>query len=141
MAVNHEKKAALINDLIASITAEGHTFDMSAWTTDEDEATGPATCETASCLAGHLEAIRPALAAQLAECFEAEEYDGTPTGRVDHAELAVAIWKRETGEASCPLDFLGHNTPRSLERLTVEDAVAHVRGENPEWPLLTGRSR
>lgn len=140
MAVNHEKKAQLIEDLVASITHEDRTFDMSAWVTDED-APGPATCGTASCLAGHLAAIRPELAARLAPQYETERDDGSPTAFVNHASLSRAIYCAETGEITCPLDFMARNYPGLLAEIDVDDAIEHVRGTSEVWPLLTGFER
>ena len=131
---NPEKKAALIRDLVESIRAEDRVFQMEFWTTtDRDEPFGsahgdPATCDTASCIAGHLEAIRPVLAAELAYRYR------FPDGEICHADLARAIYRAETGEASCPFDFIGYQSSKSLEEITREDAVAHVLGTNPEWP-------
>lgn len=136
---NPAAREALIRDVIASIEAEERTFQMEYWVTTDasvdpyglrpdrsEEA--PATCDTASCIAGHLEAVRPGLAARLAPAFRSRF-------GLDHAGLARAIYTAETGEA-CPIDFWGNEAPKSLESITREDAIAHVRGEHEEWPLL-----
>jgi hypothetical protein len=137
---NPAAREALIRDVIASIEAEERTFQMEYWVTTDarddlpigdrpdrsDEA--PASCETASCIAGHLEAVRPELAASLAPRFR---------GRfgLEHAKLAAAIYQAETGE-ECTIDFWGEQAPKALDRITREDAIAHVRGEHRDWPLL-----
>jgi hypothetical protein len=136
---NPAAREALIRDVIASIEAEERTFQMEYWVTTDasvdpygprpdrsEEA--PATCDTASCIAGHLEAVRPELAAALAPRFR---------GRygLEHAELAAAIYQAETGEA-CRFDFWGTSAPKQLESITREDAIAHIRGEHRDWPLL-----
>jgi hypothetical protein len=135
---NPEARAALIRDLVNSIAAEDRTFQMDYWvTTDRDGLNGPltsryeeapASCETASCIAGHLEAVRPELALELVDQFRSRY-------GVEHAHLAAAIYQAETGEA-CPFDFWGHLSSKDLEHITREDAVAHIRGEHDEWPLL-----
>lgn len=132
-------KAKLHQDLIDSIDAEDRFFNMAYWVTPHIEdpfAYDPnepvATCDTASCIAGHLEAIRPELAAELAPSFRNRF-------GLNHERLAVAIYERETGEA-CRLDFRARNhTEKNLHEVTREDAIAHVRGEHPNWPLLSGR--
>jgi hypothetical protein len=139
---NPAAREALIRDVIASIEAEERTFQMEYWVTPDarddlpigdpsEEA--PATCDTASCIAGHLEAVRPELAASLAPRFR---------GRygLEHDELAAAIYQAETGEV-CPFDFWGNQAPKQLEHITREDAIAHVRGEHEQWPLLDRASR
>lgn len=123
-----ENKSRFIGDLIASIKNEQRTFDMSRWTVSGFAIGVPATCGTACCIAGHIEAIRPELAARMVP----EDHV-----RVDHASLANAIYEHETGE-ECNLDFCGYNTDTELQDLTREDAVLHILNENPEWPQLTG---
>lgn len=134
-------KDRLHADLIASIEAEDRYFNMAYWVTDHaadpfchDPNEPPATCDTASCLAGHIEAVRPELAAELAPRFRAR-------WGLDHQRLAQTIYELETGEP-CPLDFLGRNRldDVELDQISREDAVLHVRGEHDEWPLLGGRA-
>lgn len=119
----------LEKDLIASITAPRRKFTMSKWHTREDEAV-TATCRTACCLAGHIEAIRPKVAKALLPQFR--EADGE---YINHRGLAAAIYEQETGKP-CRLDFQGANTNQRISDISREEAVAHVKGKNPTWPLL-----
>lgn len=119
-------------ELIASIQNEKRTFDMSRWAKQNSK---PATCATACCMAGHIEAIRPKLAAQLIGDYRHVSY-------IDHERLAQAIWKIETGH-ECRLDFLADNHPLELEcsfleyaqGITRNEAIAHIRGSK-RWPQL-----
>lgn len=123
-------------DLVEAIRNEANAFDMRYYTTTQRDfqpaiARVPeavATCDTALCMAGHLEAVRPELAAELAPNYS---YAG---GHVSHSQLASAIYERVTGER-CPLDFYGINTTKDLDNLTREDAVLHILGEHDAWPL------
>lgn len=132
-------KDRLHADLIASIEAEDRTFNMAYWVDVDvdgpfyDPNEPPATCDTASCMAGHIEALRPELAAELAPQFRNR-------WGLDHRRLAQTIYELETGEP-CRLDFLGLNTSlaRRLGEITRAEAIAHIRGEHDEWPLLNGR--
>lgn len=127
------KKDRLHADLIAAIRNEANAFDMRWYTTIHRDRPGArrildvATCDTALCMAGHLEAIRPELTAELAPRY-------THDLDVSHAMLASAIYERATGER-CPLDFYGDNTTKDLRELTREDAVLHILGEHDAWPL------
>lgn len=114
----------LVADLIGSIQNEQNHFDMSKWATkytSEDEPV--VSCETASCLAGHLVAIRPELLAA----------GKTVTGilRRLHATSGVTRLVRlfvlsPSTERGTPAD--------NLEDITREDAISHVLGANPDWP-------
>lgn len=129
------KKVKLHDDLIASILNEDRVFNMDRWLTDEAlEDNVTATCDTASCMAGHLEAIRPELAEKLREKYTVTErrFMGGHA-YIDHPELARELYEIETGEP-CTLDFYAFNHPAYLGEQTREDAVAHIRGEHPEWP-------
>ncbi len=117
-------------ELIASIQNEKRHFDMASFTTmDYDyEATYPANCKTASCMAGHIEALRPRLAKKLSkEIF--------PEGEIQHDWLAAEIWKQETGQ-KCRLDFFARNAEPTIFQITREEAVAHIKGRSKKWPLL-----
>jgi hypothetical protein len=122
----------LEKDLIASINAPRRKFDMSKWHTKEEEAGRVATCGTACCLAGHIEAIRPKLAKRLLPAYVHAWGD-----YIDHAGLARAIYREETGKP-CRLDFHGDKSAlgKRLDEITREEAVAHIKGKNPAWPLL-----
>ena len=127
------KKSKLKADLIASIAAPRRKFDMTVFMVEDGKAgdgtaARAATCGTARCMAGHLEAIRPKLAKKLLPAY-------TEWFTVDHAELARAIWEYETGE-KCLLDFMGNEFPGDLGDITVEQAVAHIKGRSKKWPQL-----
>jgi hypothetical protein len=119
----------LERDLIASITAPRRKFDMSKWHTKETKAV-TATCGTACCLAGHIEAIRPKVTKQLLRRFLYEDGE-----YINHAGLAAAIYAQETGKP-CRLDFCGSTVPKRMSEISREEAVAHIKGKNPDWPLL-----
>lgn len=118
----------LKKDLIASIMNERRKFDMSRWTKDGNRA----TCGTALCMAGHLEAIRPKVAKAI--LVEHPEWGGDEWRGLEHELLANAIWEKETGE-KCRLDFVKENTSTDIEELTREDAVKHINGRHRSWPL------
>lgn len=82
------------------------------------------SCDTARCIAGHLLAIRPGLAQALREPYD------------DYTGLAARVYRAETGESSCPLDFFGDNSPKPLYHITADEAIAHLYGESEDWPLL-----
>lgn len=136
-------KTAFEAELIEAIQDESLYFDMSYFRTedrDADLADGrrpywldgepPVTsCETASCMAGHIQALRPELARELAPAYRGMR-------GLAHDQLARAIYERVTGEL-CRLDFYGSNSDKKfLDELTREDAVRHIRGEHEDWPLL-----
>jgi hypothetical protein len=136
------KRNRLVRDLVASIENEANTFDMSAFvelTEDElneyeedpDPSPPRVTCGTASCIAGHLWAVRPGLARRYARAAgDTWTYEG----------VAADIWRHETGEAFCPLDFFGQRNKKNLFDITREEAVAHVRGVSETWPQLSSKS-
>lgn len=86
-----------------------------------------ATCGTACCIAGHIEAIfRPQ-----AKRLVARHTDNA--GFVDHTSLARDIWKTVTGK-TCRFDF---GTPYMISPPERKDAIAHIYGRSSEdWPLL-----
>lgn len=122
-------------ELIASIQNENRHFDMGTWTTDN---TKVATCGTACCMAGHIEALRPKLAKKLAPKFT-----DTELGYIDHEQLAEEIWAEETGY-ECRLDFCALHHPSDqgydsqtgwMKAITRKEAIAHIRGSK-RWPQL-----
>lgn len=115
----------LEKDLIESIMKPRRKFDMSKWHTKESEPV-LATCGTACCMAGHIEAIRPKIAKRLLPSFVRGDF-------TDHAGLAAAIYRQETGKP-CRLDFVAVKTSKYFREITREDAVAHIKGKNPDWP-------
>lgn len=117
------KKTKFINDLIASITNEERTFEMWRWNTKDQYKL--ATCKTAACLAGHIEAVRPALAKKYAKV----------EGAWNHSMIATRIWVHETGEA-CRLDFYGHGIAGMMRPPSRKTAAAHIRGTSKIWPQL-----
>jgi hypothetical protein len=139
---SNPKRNRLVRDLVASIENETNPFDMSAFVELPDDELdeygepldGPSpprvTCGTASCIAGHLWAVRPGLARRYATAAgDAWTYEG----------VAADIWRHETGEAFCPLDFFGQRNPVYLSHITREQAIAHVRGVSETWPQLASR--
>lgn len=134
----------LEQDLINAIENEQNHFNMASWSTDPDacEAHRLITCDTANCMAGHIVALRPKLAIKLAPAHTVAY--GSPAGKfhIRYDRLAAAIWKKETGE-DCRLDFFAGKANEyemdleSIEDLTREDAVKHIRGEHPHWPLFS----
>jgi hypothetical protein len=123
------RKAKFIKDLCDSILNEKRTFYMGNWCTRDDH--GIATCGTASCIAGHIEAIRRPLAKKLVVTDKSLLF----SGMVCHASLAEKIYIEETGER-CPLDFLARRHPRGINGVTRRTAVAHVKGTSKVWPQL-----
>lgn len=124
-------KNTLEADLIAAIRDERRTFRMELYHRGDEE-TQAASCETACCMAGHIEALRPELAARfLSQCM-------APVGflpELNHKKLARKIWKHETGEV-CLLDFTGRNTNLDLEEISRDYAIEHILGENDDWEQL-----
>lgn len=118
-------------EIIASIQNEKRTFQMERFVTGNQGA-DVATCKTACCMAGHIEALRRPLAKRLAK-------QGGKFGELGdylcHDDIAAEIYRRETGK-ECPLDFMGSRTMADLDDLTREDAVNHIKGVNLDWPLL-----
>lgn len=133
-----QRKKKFLDDLVASIKNEARTFNMYRFVKNSTE-DQIAYCGTASCIAGHIEAIRRPLAKQLIEEDSENQvsypvypsYEKAPR----HAELAAKIYELETGEP-CNLDFYGHNTPNrsNLTGITRKQAVSHVRGTSKKWP-------
>jgi hypothetical protein len=122
-------------ELIASIENEKRTFHMKEFVVggneqDFGETVQVASCKTASCMAGHIEALRRPLAKRLAAKEEFQHGNGDPS----HSLIAEEIYRRETGR-DCPLDFFGDLSAKGFDELTRDEAVAHIKGINPEWPL------
>jgi hypothetical protein len=139
------KKKKLVADLIESISKEHRNFGMERFVVEKASSEKPATCETASCIAGHLTAIRPRLAKKLAPQYTHNQWwlcGSRALNEVLHSELAEAIWEAETGE-KCPLDFYAINYPgvesavdanEYMKRITRKEAIAHIRGRSKKWP-------
>jgi hypothetical protein len=124
----------LKDELIEAIRNEQNFFGMGQWVRGPLESQGNvASCHTASCMAGHIEALRPELARSLLRRFH---YASMDYG-LDHSGLASHIWHIEMGEA-CPLDFCGYNNDMDLEDITRADAIAHIQGLNKSWPQNQG---
>jgi hypothetical protein len=123
----NDRKTKFLNELVAQIQNEQYHFDMEYFTTSwaDEHPSLPVTCDTASCIAGHIEALRPE--------------SGISGG--SHAGRAAAIYRHETGE-QCRLDFYGINYRDAdgfhagLKYITREEAVAHILGESENWPQL-----
>jgi hypothetical protein len=111
------------HEIIASIQNEARFFDMSQWVTGRHAIA--ATCDTASCIAGHIESLRPEMAKQLIE----EDFE-------QHSTAAAEIYFHATGRL-CRLDFLAFNhSAGDLKDITREEAVQHIMGIHPTWPQL-----
>jgi hypothetical protein len=111
--------------LADSIRNEKREYNQCMWKLgDQNEL---ATCGTACCIAGHIEAIfRPQ-----AKRLVGSHTDNT--GYVDHVTLARDIWKTVTGK-TCRFDFSIPDLPGPIGR---EEAVAHIYGRlSEDWPLL-----
>lgn len=124
--------------LIASISKESRRFDMSRWVFTggeyiEEEHRKPATCKTAACMAGHLEAIYPKQAKALVTSGDVTWSNGV----VRHELLAPLLYEKVTGE-KCPLNFTADVAEfgKDLEQITRAEAIAHIRGNSKKWPLL-----
>lgn len=125
-------------ELIASIQNERRAFDMGRFTKSGDPER-PATCGTACCIAGHIEALRPQLAKKLAPKCVSSAWG------IDHENLAASIWKEVTGQ-ECRFDFYGHEfvidhdqwgqVTKDLDGITRKEAIAHINGRSKRWPLL-----
>ncbi len=121
----------LKDELIAAIQNEQLHFDMGAWALDIDEdapdlTPAQVTCGTALCMAGHICALRPELAKAHPQAAKSWLFDA----------VAASIWQAEMGE-ECRLDFMMDQLPDNRTvPLTRGDAVRHIQGEHPEWPLL-----
>jgi len=117
-------------ELIDSIADENHYFSMSEFSTGV-VGLRPATCDTASCMAGHIQALRPERAAALFK-----EILGIPLGVASiHTKVARVIYREETGKP-CLLDFYGDRHPRPLGQQSRQEAIDHIKGIHSEWPQL-----
>ncbi len=132
-------------ELIDAILNENHKFDMHMFKTGSDKTT--ASCNTARCMAGHIEALRPERAKELAKELNLK---GTRIASLIHSKIADTIWREETGK-SCRLDFFGMERVggmrirrcengsfefRDMGSITREETVAHIQGKNADWPLI-----
>lgn len=120
--------------VIKSILNENRTFDMRTWTTMnlDEEYAKVATCATASCLAGHIEACWPTVAKRIAKGM----LDGG--GFVDHSVVADKVWKEVTGK-KCRFDFFAdtyEGEGSEMADITREEAVEHIKGRSKTWPLI-----
>ena len=127
--------------LIDSIRKESRHFDMAFFTKkskykeygpDEFDYADTPTCGTASCIAGHIQAMRPRLAAKIRKELSFEGY--IP----EHDVVAAHVWEQVTGK-ECRFDFFGRLNGldfKPLDLITREEAIAHIRGKNENWPLL-----
>lgn len=118
---------AFREELIASILDEKRQFNMARYksgTTPE-----AATCKTACCMIGHIQAIRQRRANQLLKAGFSTEI------------VAEMIWEEETG-AECRLDFYATKYNGKNPEIwngygqSRKEAVAHIRGRSKIWPLL-----
>jgi hypothetical protein len=119
-------------ELIASIENEKRHFDMGSFVTDKDDRR--ANCRTASCMAGHIEALRPRIAKKV---LVDQGYSPNELF-VDHDTLAAEIYKRVTGK-ECRLDFYGQNyLTGTISMITRKEAISHIKGTNRKWPQIKG---
>lgn len=116
---------SLKDRLITALENEELHFNMEHFFTTWDV---PApTCGTASCMAGHIIALTKP------DIIPNEIHVDSNTAR-NTAEFAAKTWKEVSGEP-CLLDFYGERyRAKDLKEITREDAIAHIRGEHPEWP-------
>lgn len=126
----NDAQKELHSKLIARITAEDACFDMRTFTSDRELA----TCDTARCMAGHLEALYPELAKEVAATFRDESFFQLS---LPHALIARHVYERVTG-VECLLDFYASNTELALDQLTADMSVDHINGQSGRWPLLSG---
>lgn len=121
----------LKDELIAAIQNEENNFHMNYFVKQGTEHVKiPESCKTASCMAGHIVALRKDLAAKfLPNCM----YAFTKT--VDYCTLANKIWETEMNE-KCTLDFMGYNLDvYSLDDITRQQAIDHIN-DTGDWPRL-----
>jgi len=112
--------------LIAAIHDENVYFNMAEFCRFNEAS--PATCETASCMAGHIEALYPEVTAEI---IRRRGY------MPDHAFLAEDVYKEVTGE-KCRLDFFGYFHPGDeLSPISRDAAILHIAGISEDWPLRT----
>jgi hypothetical protein len=123
----------LETELIAAIQNEELYFGMEVFfrpgTPKENE-----TCHTASCMAGHILALRPEQSKRIRRELE----DGDPDDYACPSRVASTVWERELGEP-CRLDFYGYKHKHKsyeMRDITRREAVLHILGDNPEWPQL-----
>lgn len=106
----------------------------------------PADCDTACCIAGHIEANWPGTTHRLI-AQDPDKYltppcncsvcvaAGARAGKLDHQLLAADVWEAVTGKP-CRFDFSsGPGVLREANGITREDAVAHIYGRHKQWPL------
>jgi hypothetical protein len=132
------KQIKVHQKIINSISNEKRHFDMSHWilpSQDDEYCQARASCKTASCMAGHLEAAYPRQAAKLLAENRVGKY-ADDNGRIhSHEHLAIDLYEHLTGE-KCPLDFLADRIGKETEDITRKEAVAHLKGTSRKWPLL-----
>ncbi len=110
--------------LIAAIHDESVYFNMANFCRANQDL--PATCETASCMAGHIEALYPEVTAEIVR------RRGYMPG---HNILASAVYEEVTGEI-CRLDFFGYYHPGvDLGPISRDEAILHIAGISENWPL------
>lgn len=115
--------------LAASIRNEQRHYDQERFVIQGAEHDGIATCGTACCIAGHIEACWPRVAARLAKLPEFHPSCDCCKDDIFHGELANAVWQEVTGK---PCRFKFGVPPFDPTR---EDAVAHIYGRHKRWPL------
>lgn len=115
--------------LAASIRNERRNYDQEQFVIGGNGCS-LATCGTAACIAGHIEACWPQVARRLAQEERFHPSCRCCRDRIYHDDLAAAIWQEVTGKP-CRFDFgIGPH-----ENVTREEAVAHIYGRNKQWPL------
>ncbi len=136
------KQIKVHQKIIDSISNEKRHFDMSRWvlpTKDDEYCQSRASCKTASCMAGHLEAAYPRQTAKLLSNDVHVDGVGNYTyrsGKIhNHEQLAQDLYKELTGE-ECPLDFLADPIGKEIDDITRAEAIAHLKGTSRKWPLL-----
>lgn len=91
---------------------------------------GAFSCETASCMGGHIESMDPEMAAMLWN-----------SGVHSHKDIAIQIYEKHTGKP-CGLDFFGFNWEGDgLAGITRKDAIEHIQGTHRSWSQIKRNHR
>lgn len=121
--------------LARSIRNERRNYDQTRFVADGARKDVPATCGTACCIAGHIEACWPGTARRLLAKnnyrLDCSCDDCSRNPRIDHTVLAGDIWQAVTGKP-CRFDF---SAGPEFAPPTREEAVAHIYGRHKEWKL------
>lgn len=115
---------SLKDELITAIINEQNHFDMSCFVKEGTENEIP-SCNTASCIAGWIMALRPDKTTKILERNGVLYEDSEP------ADIAKEIWSEEEPDCAA-LDFYGEKCSTYLENISREEAIYHIQN-NGEW--------